>query len=240
MGREIGKGELAKFNGTEERPVWVAVDGKVYDVSRSKLWATGIHMKRHASGRDLSAELSAAPHGKEVLSREVVREVGILVREEGGPTPDLLERLFLRYPILRRHPHPMMVHFPMAYSIGAAIFMFLDLVFPKVGPFEQMSFAMVVMAAFFTPLAIGTGLLTWGVNYAGRRIHQVTRKLQLAVLMALAEIVCLALRIGGPVHGGILGWLYFGLVLFLALDALMLGYYGGQLTFPYERDRQGT
>lgn len=237
MGREIRKEELASCDGRDGRRVWVAVEGKVYDVSQSKLWATGMHMKRHAAGLDLSTELNAAPHGKEVFSREVVKEVGTLVRVEQGPTPDRLERLFLRYPILRRHPHPMMVHFPMAYSIAAVLFMVLDLLFPPVGPFEQMAFAMVIMAALFTPLAIGTGLLTWWVNYAGRRIHQVNRKLQFAILMALAEILCLALRIGGPVRGGAMEVIYFGLVFFMAIDAVILGYYGGQLTFPYERER---
>ncbi len=237
MGREIRKEELASCDGRDGRRVWVAVEGKVYDVSQSKLWATGMHMKRHAAGLDLSTELNAAPHGKEVFSREVVKEVGTLVRVEQGPTPDRLERLFLRYPILRRHPHPMMVHFPMAYSIAAVLFMVLDLLFPPVGPFEQMAFAMVIMAALFTPLAIGTGLLTWWVNYAGRRIHQVNRKLQFAILMALAEILCLALRIGGPVRGGAMEVIYFCLVFFMAIDAVILGYYGGQLTFPYERER---
>lgn len=237
MGREIREEELAGCNGRDGKPVWVAVEGRVYDVSQSRLWATGTHMKRHASGRDLSAELNAAPHGREVFSRDVVKEVGTVLREEHGSTPGSLERLFLRYPILRRHPHPMMVHFPMAYSIAAALFMILDLLFPRVGLFEQMAFAMVIMAALFTPLAVGTGLLTWWVNYAGRRIHQVTRKLQLAILMALAEILCLALRIGGPVRGGAMEVAYLGLVLFMALDAVLLGYYGGQLTFPYERER---
>lgn len=237
MGREIKEEELAGCDGKDGRRVWVAAEGKVYDVSRSKLWATGVHMKRHESGRDLSAELNAAPHGKEVFSREVVKEVGTLVRGEQGPTPDRLERLFLRYPILRRHPHPMMVHFPMAYSIAAALFMVVGLLFPRVGPLEQMAFAMVIMAAVFTPLAIGTGLLTWWVNYGGRRIHQVTRKLQLAILMALAEILCLALRIGGPVRGGGMEVIYFGIVFFMAACAVILGYYGGQLTFPYQRQR---
>ncbi len=237
MEREISEGELAGCNGGDGKPVWVAVDGKVYDLSQSRLWATGTHMKRHASGRDLSAELSAAPHGKEVFSREVVKEVGTFVKEKQAPAPDFLERLFLRYPILRRHPHPMMVHFPMAYCIAAALFMTLGLLFPRVGLFEEMAFAMVIMAALFTPLAIVTGLVTWRVNYAGRRIHQVTRKLQFAILMALAEILCLAIRMGGPVREGAMEVIYFGLVLFMALDAAILGYYGGQLTFPYERPR---
>jgi len=56
--------------------VYIAHDGKVYDVSASKMWKTGLHMKRHQSGADLTEEIKGAPHGTEVLER--VPQVGIL------------------------------------------------------------------------------------------------------------------------------------------------------------------
>jgi predicted heme/steroid binding protein/uncharacterized membrane protein len=226
--------EMAKYNGTEGKPSYVSVDGKVYDVSNSPLWQSGQHMKRHAPGQDLTAEMSAAPHGKEVLDREVVKLLGILVKEEQEEIPAFLAALFQRFPILRRHPHPMMVHFPMAYLIGGALFMVLDVIAPRVAPFEVMAFAMLLLSAFFTPLSIGTGLITWWVNYGGRRMYRVTRKLQLAVLLALMEIVCLVMRIRGPVQGEVTGGVYFALMLAMAVIAVMLGYHGGRLTFPYE------
>lgn len=56
--------ELAKYNGKDGQPVYVAVDGVVYDLSKSKYWKTGAHMKRHDSGADLSRELHEdAPKG---------------------------------------------------------------------------------------------------------------------------------------------------------------------------------
>jgi predicted heme/steroid binding protein len=44
--KEFTREELAKYNGKEGQPVYVAYDGKVYDVSESKLWKTGAHMMR--------------------------------------------------------------------------------------------------------------------------------------------------------------------------------------------------
>ncbi len=41
--------ELSKFNGKEKRPAYVAYQGRVIDVSQSKLWKGGLHMTRHHS-----------------------------------------------------------------------------------------------------------------------------------------------------------------------------------------------
>ncbi len=230
--------QLSRCDGKEGRPACVAVDGSIYDVSGSKLWAGGGHMKRHLAGRDLTAEIGAAPHGNEVLERPQIRRLGSLEPEAGTEQgiPAFLAALFQAFPMLRRHPHPMMVHFPMAYAMAGALFVVLDALVPALAPFEALAFAMLVLAALFTPLAIITGLVTWWVNYAAKPIRQVTRKLQFAVLMATAEVVCLALRIRGPVRGDVPETIYFVLMVFLAACAVALGWYGGQLTFPYERE----
>ena len=67
--KEITSEELAGFDGKEGRPVYVAFQGRVYDVTQSRLWSTGTHMKRHPSGKELTGEIAAAPHGPEVLDR---------------------------------------------------------------------------------------------------------------------------------------------------------------------------
>jgi len=46
--------ELKNYNGRNGQPVYVAVDGIVYDLSRSKYWKTGTHMKMHEAGADQS------------------------------------------------------------------------------------------------------------------------------------------------------------------------------------------
>jgi predicted heme/steroid binding protein len=68
--------ELAKFNGQNGNPAYVAYEGKVYDVSDSSFWMGGDHLGAHQAGKDLTEELSIAPHGPENLDR--VKLVGTL------------------------------------------------------------------------------------------------------------------------------------------------------------------
>ncbi len=56
--------ELLQFDG-KEHSAYIAYNGHIYDVSNSKLWKGGSHMKRHAAGFDLSSVLKAAPHGED-------------------------------------------------------------------------------------------------------------------------------------------------------------------------------
>jgi predicted heme/steroid binding protein/YHS domain-containing protein len=56
--------ELKKFNGQDGMPAYAAVDGVVYDLSKSKYWKTGTHMKQHEAGADLSDDIhNKAPKG---------------------------------------------------------------------------------------------------------------------------------------------------------------------------------
>jgi predicted heme/steroid binding protein len=59
--------ELAQYDGLNGHKAYVAVDGKVYDVTNSPVWTGGKHQGMVA-GVDLSAYMSASPHGKSVLS----------------------------------------------------------------------------------------------------------------------------------------------------------------------------
>jgi predicted heme/steroid binding protein len=59
--------ELAKSNGGGGEKTFVAVGGRIYDVSESDLWEDGDHMGAHDAGTDLTDELEDAPHGAEVL-----------------------------------------------------------------------------------------------------------------------------------------------------------------------------
>jgi predicted heme/steroid binding protein len=59
--------ELQNFDGTENRPAYFAYLGKVYDVSSSKLWKGGSHLKKHSAGNDLTDFLKSAPHGEEKI-----------------------------------------------------------------------------------------------------------------------------------------------------------------------------
>lgn len=67
--------ELKKYNGKNGNPAYIAVDGTVYDVTRSKKWKDGKHCN-FAAGNDLSKEMGTSPHGREILKKLSV--VGIL------------------------------------------------------------------------------------------------------------------------------------------------------------------
>lgn len=71
------KEQLAKFNGQDGAPTYIAFKGKVYDVTGSGLWELGEHQGMHIAGADLTMELADAPHDEEVFSRFPV--VGNLV-----------------------------------------------------------------------------------------------------------------------------------------------------------------
>jgi len=74
--KEFTEEELAKYNGKKGNPVYVAYNGKVYDVSASFLWKDGIHQVLHGAGVDLTDALKQAPHGRDVLEKFPM--VGIL------------------------------------------------------------------------------------------------------------------------------------------------------------------
>ena len=68
--------ELAKFNGQDGNPAYVAFKGKVYDVSDSAFWLGGDHLGAHQAGKDLTEDMDIAPHGPENLDR--VKPIGTL------------------------------------------------------------------------------------------------------------------------------------------------------------------
>ena len=77
--------ELARNDGRDNRPAYVAVNGTIYDVTASPLWQNGDHQGAHQAGRDLTEELKSAPHVRAVVERFPV--VGRL-EEELPPTAE--------------------------------------------------------------------------------------------------------------------------------------------------------
>ena len=229
--KEITTEELVTFNGKDGNPVYIAFEGTIYDVSKSPLWSSGSHMKRHPSGKDLTGEISAAPHGQEVLER--YPQVGILKKgapEELKHLPLILQNLIQRFPMARRHPHPMIVHFPIAFLMGASLFVLLHLLSQNFS-FEIVSFYLLILGAISSPFAMATGLFTWWVNYRLKLTLFVKRKIQLSILLLIFEIILIFWRSSNT---AISNPFYFIMMLILTPIVGLLGYYGGQMTFPSE------
>jgi len=84
--------ELHSFDGREGRPAFVAYKGKIYDVTKSKLWKDGSHARKHHAGLDLTDALKTAPHAEDrILS---MPEVGKLIGAGQKIPKPLPERVF--------------------------------------------------------------------------------------------------------------------------------------------------
>jgi predicted heme/steroid binding protein/uncharacterized membrane protein len=232
--KEFDLASLSRFNGQDGNPVYIVFQGRIIDVSQSKVWKAGIHMKRHQAGKDLTAEMGPSPHGTEVLDR--YPQVGVLQKEEVSerPLPKSLSRLVARYPILRRHPHPMVVHFPIVFMFAATLFNLLYLL-TGIRSFEVTALHCLGGGILFTPLAMLTGWFTWWLNYLARPMRPVTIKIRFSILLMVASVGTFIWRIWDP---GILisftGWsiFYFLLILSLIPIVTIIGWFGAKLTFP--------
>lgn len=71
--------ELKEYDGRQGL-IYIAYDGKVFDVSKSYFWRMGMHQYMHMSGTDLTAEIKRAPHKPNLLNKFPI--VGELKTEE--------------------------------------------------------------------------------------------------------------------------------------------------------------
>jgi predicted heme/steroid binding protein/uncharacterized membrane protein len=245
--KEFNLEDLAEFNGADGKPVYVAYQGRVYDVSGSDLWAGGEHMAGHIAGADLSAEFPEAPHGDEVFER--YPQVGVLkaspetappkAEASGRPRPGFWARFLKRFPLFRRHPHPMVVHFPLVFFISTPIFTLLYLL-TGVDSFETTAWHCLGGGVLFTPVALVTGLLTWWLNYEWRPLRPIIIKLILTIILLAMGTGTFIWRWLNP---GILaardhwtGMVYLALIFFLMPVVSVIGWYGATLTFPFHEE----
>ena len=228
--------ELKRMNGKDGKPVCIAFGGKVYDVSQSPHWNTGVHMARHASGQDLTVEMEAAPHGAEVLDK--FPQVGILKKSppSGYPrvVPQFLQKAFDLYPLLRRQPHPMTVHFPIAFLMATPLFFILYLLTEN-NSFETTSFYMLCLGALASPVAIATGFFAWWVNYGAVLTTYVKYKIALSIVLWVVLSILVIWRFLDPmliIQSGNLWWLYVIIIFSLVPLVSLLGHFGGKMVFP--------
>jgi len=244
--RKFTPAELAAKHGAEGQPTYIAYNGKVYDVSGSDLWAGGQHMGLHQAGGDLTGEFPDAPHGEEVFAR--YPQVGVLQPEaaaaeapaaQASSAREFWQRVVQRAPLLRRHPHPMVVHFPIVFIISATGFTLLYL-FTGLQSFEVTGFHCLAGGILFTPVAMATGWFTWWLNYESKPLTPVVIKLILSPVLLLIGIAAWIWRYHNP---AILAWVgdwpslvYLALICSLAPLVGVIGACGAELTFPVHHE----
>jgi predicted heme/steroid binding protein/uncharacterized membrane protein len=236
--KEFTLDEVAQFSGENGKPAYVVHQGRVFDVSNSKLWRGGLHMRRHHSGKDLTTDFQAAPHGEEVLAR--YPQVGILRKEvvDERKLPKIIAWLITKFPMLRRHPHPMTVHFPIVFAFSTTMFNILYLA-TGIKAFEVTALHCAGGGILFTPVAIVTGLYTWWLNYFARPVKAVAIKQRISVILLALQVIVFIWRLKVPhilasLNAG--SAIYFVLVLSLLPLVTIIGWYGAKLTFPVEKE----
>ena len=237
--KEFDSESLSTFNGKDGQPCYFAHGGRVIDVSGSRLWKTGVHMKRHQAGRDLTLDIKAAPHGPDVLDR--YPHVGTFAEEtKRHDLPAPLETMLERLPFLRRHPHPMAVHFPMAFSIAPALFYSLYLI-TMVKSFETTALHCLGASILFLLPAVITGFLTWRINYQAKTMRAVRIKIRASFILLAVALGSFLLRLQSPKGFAAASWegvIYFLLLLALVPIVAVIGWHGGSLTFPLEGNEE--
>lgn len=244
--REFSLAELAAKTGADGRPAYIAFQGKVYDVSGSGLWAGGRHMGLHQAGHDLTGEFPDAPHGEEVFER--YPQVGVIKEETEGPEApaagtaparEFWSRVVERVPLLKRHPHPMVVHFPIVFMISATVFTLLYLA-TGVKSFEVTAFHCLGGGVLFTPAAMVTGWFTWWLNYESKPLTPVVIKLILSPVLLLIGTAALVWRYHDPaILARVSDWpslLYLALICSLTPLVGLIGACGAELTFPVHHE----
>lgn len=227
--------KLEKGNGQDGNPTLVAFMGNVYDLGSSPKWKNGKHMMRHSAGHDLTTEIKAAPHGPEVFeSFELVGNYAADAQADGPVAPWPLSWIYSTFPIVKRHAHPVTVHFPIAFMLGSCLFALLYL-FTGTAAFDNTAFHLVVLGTLTAPFAMVTGLQSWWLYYGLKRTGGISFKLIGGpVLMILGGAASL-LHLNTPtilMDGGSMAAVYFVLLAINVPLAGTLGFVGGQMTFP--------
>jgi predicted heme/steroid binding protein/uncharacterized membrane protein len=231
--KEITPEELSKNNGRNGNPSYVVVDGKVWDVSSSKMWSDGYHVNTHHAGQDLSIALQAAPHSTKVMGRfELVGEFVETepkrqMREFPEPSP-------LISWILAKHPHPISAHLPMGLGIASSLFIFFSLLFDAKA-LPEAAFYNLILTAITAPLSAVAGLLSWYYNYGGvwTTVFRVKALLSIFLILILASAIVIRLMFleQGELRT-IYSFIYYVLVLLIAPTVAIIGRLGGKITFP--------
>jgi predicted heme/steroid binding protein/uncharacterized membrane protein len=219
--------KLKQYNGKNSQKAYVAYKGNVYDVSSSPLWKDGIHKKIHEAGLDLTHAMEKAPHSEEVFADFDIVDT---LDEKDESKIDWV-KWYRKY-----HPHPMLVHFPIALHLFASG---LDFIFFF---HQKASFATAIFYTFFVATIMGvlamlSGILSWWINYQLAFTHIFVIKLSFSIITLLLGIVGISIYLDNPdvvYLTSLPSILYHGIIFLTGITVIVLAYNGGKITWPEE------
>jgi len=224
--------ELKQYNGKNGNKAYIGYKGKVYDVTKSAMWENGSHYGVHDAGLDLTQAMSNAPHADDVFeSFSVVDTLDEEDEEEDPPKGINWVKWYSKY-----HPHPMLVHFPIALHLFAVV---LDMLFLVD---NHPSYATAVFYSLFASTVMGlfamlSGLLSWWINYQMALTQIFITKIVLSILTLILGILAIVLYLDDPTiiyYASFAGIFYHGTVFVTGITVIILAYNGGKLTWPEE------
>ncbi len=186
---------LAGNSGLNGKKTYVAVDGKVYDISASHAWKDGRHFT-HSAGMDLTEAMKIAPHRADVLQKYPVIAEACIAPDSGRSDAYSINaglKGFLR----KLRLHFWLIHFPVALFVLAPVF-YVIFLYTHRWAFERTSFHLFAAAVLAAPFAVLSGYAAWYMNYGTAFTRIFYAKIFLAVLLLIAGAVCLRWRVNNP------------------------------------------
>jgi len=226
--------DLEQYDGKDGRPAYTAADGIVYDVTASKMWREGLHVRKHQAGTDLSGDILLAPHPRDRLDR--FPRVGVLAdapaRAPEEPPPVPFPAAFL----YRMHAHPASVHFPVALVVIAVLLDVVGVGLSVTGWFGGREGAAwfcgcaamvnLVLGIALSPVTIVSGLVDWKYQFDGALSRLFKWKIGLSAVFVVVGVLALAAGLTGG------GAVYHALLWSLAPIVLATAFVGGRIVFP--------
>jgi predicted heme/steroid binding protein/uncharacterized membrane protein len=226
--------ELEQFDGKAGRPAYTAVGGIVYDVTASKMWREGQHVRKHQAGADLSGDILLAPHPQDRLDR--FPRVGVLLDAPVRPPDESVSEPFLAKLMYRMHAHPASVHFPVALVVIAVLLDVIGVGLSFTGWFGGLEGAAwlcgcaikinLVLGMALSPITIVSGLVDWKYQFDGALSRLFQWKIALSAVFVAVGILTIALMLTGG------GAMYHALLWSLAPIVLATAFVGGRIVFP--------
>lgn len=223
--------KLKQYNGNNGQKAYIAYKGNIYDVTHSPLWQNGMHQGMHQAGLDLTDAMQNAPHEADVFSGFDIVDTLEEEDEDEESDTDTIDwgKWYRKY-----HPHPMLVHFPIAlhlFAVGLNIIFLFN---------QDTSFATAAFYSFFLAIIMGffamlSGILSWKINYKMAFTQIFIIKLSLSILTFLLGIVGIGIYLNNPsvIYLSTLpSIVYHGIIFITGITVIILAHNGGKLTWP--------